>query len=133
MTQSGQFWIITAAAILMSCATPAHADTTSVKAWQVVRVAKTGAHCVDDRSCMNRMHPAIKPVSRANPGQHIVFETRDAFDSDFNLGSKPEDVSAADLNLVHPLTGPVFIEGAQRGDVLAVTCSTCSRTTTVTP
>jgi formamidase len=121
MMQSGQFWIITAAATLLLSATAAHADTTSVKAWQIVRVAKTGAHCVDDKNCMNRMHPAIKPVSRANPGQHIVFETRDAFDSDFNLGSKPEDVSAADLNLVHPLTGPVFIEGAQRGDVLAVT------------
>src|SRR5262245_45262235 len=119
--QSGQFWSLTAAATLLLSATAAHADTTSVKAWQVVRVAKTGAHCVEDKNCMNRMHPAIKPVSRANPGQHIVFETRDAFDSDFNLGSKPEDVSAADLNLVHPLTGPVFIEGAQRGDVLAVT------------
>jgi formamidase len=30
-------------------------------------------------------------------------------------------VTAADLNLVHPLTGPVHIEGAARGDVLAVT------------
>ena len=30
-------------------------------------------------------------------------------------------MTAADLNLVHPLTGPVHIEGAARGDVLAVT------------
>ena len=74
--QSGRFWILTAATSLLLSATAAHADTTSVKAWQVARVAKTGAHCVDDRNCMNRMHPAIKPVSRANPGQHIVFETR---------------------------------------------------------
>jgi hypothetical protein len=26
--------------------------------------------------------------------------------------SKPEDVAAVNLNLVHPLTGPVYIEGA---------------------
>ncbi|MCH7794943.1 MAG: acetamidase/formamidase family protein, partial [Proteobacteria bacterium] len=28
---------------------------------------------------------------------------------------------AIDLNLVHPMTGPVHIEGAERGDVLAIT------------
>ena len=73
MMQSGQFWIITVAATLLLSATAAHADTTSVKAWQVVRVAKTGAHCVDDKNCMNRMHPAIKPVSPTpNPGEDLV-------------------------------------------------------------
>ena len=30
-------------------------------------------------------------------------------------------MTALDLNLVHPMTGPVHIEGAERGDVLAVT------------
>ena len=30
-------------------------------------------------------------------------------------------MTAVDLNLVHPMTGPVHIEGAARGDVLAVT------------
>jgi formamidase len=30
-------------------------------------------------------------------------------------------MAAIDLNLVHPMTGPVHIEGAKRGDVLAVT------------
>ncbi len=110
------------AAILLALgAAAARADTTAVKAWDVVRVAKAGAHCVDDKNCFNRYHPAIKPVVRASPGQHLLFETRDALDSDFDLDSKPEDVTAADLNLVHPLTGPVHIEGAERGDVLAVT------------
>jgi formamidase len=97
------------------------ADTTDVKAWELVRVEKRGRHCADDRNCMNRLHPAIRPIQRARPGQHILFETRDALDSDFDMNSGPEDVTAADLNLVHPLTGPVHIEGAQRGDVLAVT------------
>ena len=30
-------------------------------------------------------------------------------------------MTALDLNLVHPMTGPIFIEGAERGDVLAIT------------
>ncbi|MEM8604040.1 MAG: acetamidase/formamidase family protein, partial [Cyanobacteria bacterium P01_H01_bin.121] len=55
------------------------------------------------------------------PGQTIVFGARDALDGPFGPGSTPEDVVAADLSLVHPMTGPVFVEGAERGDVLAVT------------
>jgi len=102
-------------------ASAALADTSDV-AWQSrVAVVKQGAHCADDPNCFNRYHPAIPPVLRANPGDHIVFETRDALDSDLTLDSTADDLAAVDLNLVHPMTGPVFIEGAERGDVLAVT------------
>jgi formamidase len=97
------------------------ADTTDVKTQSTVVVSKTGAHCSDDPNCMNRYHYAIKPVMRAKPGQLIVFETRDALDSNLTVNSEPKDVLAVDLNLVHPITGPVHIEGARRGDVLAVT------------
>ncbi|MFZ2649522.1 MAG: acetamidase/formamidase family protein [Burkholderiaceae bacterium] len=96
------------------------ADTTSVKSQSTVEVKKKGAHCEQDPNCFNRYHPAIKPVAKARPGQLIVVHTRDALDSNLNLNSQPKDVTAVDLNLVHPLTGPVFIEGAKRGDVLAV-------------
>ena len=97
------------------------ADTTDVKTQSIVEVKKRGAHCADDPHCMNRYHHAIKPVARARPGQLIRYETRDALDSKLNLSSEPKDVLAVDLNLVHPLTGPVHIEGARRGDMLAVT------------
>lgn len=96
-------------------------DTTDVKTQSTVEVKKRGAHCVDDPSCMNRYHYAIKPIGRAKPGQMIRYETRDALDSNLNLSSQPKDVLAVDLNLVHPITGPVHIEGARRGDMLAVT------------
>jgi formamidase len=86
-----------------------------------VSVAKTGAHCVDDPNCFNRYHSTIEPVVTAKPGDMIVFETRDALDADLTIDSIPEDLAALDLNLVHPMTGPVHIEGAERGDVLAVT------------
>ncbi|MBI1395171.1 MAG: formamidase [Betaproteobacteria bacterium] len=105
----------------MLSALPAAADTTDVKTQSWVRVQKMGAHCNDDPNCMNRYHPAIRPVARAKPGQLVVFETRDALDSDLDVNSEPKDVGSIDLNLVHPLTGPVYIEGAKRGDVLAVT------------
>jgi formamidase len=111
------------AALLVLAALPfaALADTSEVKTQSIVEVRKGGAHCADDPNCMNRYHYAIKPVARAHPGQLIRYETRDALDSNLNLNSEPKDVLAVDLNLVHPLTGPVHIEGARRGDVLAVT------------
>ena len=99
----------------------AAADTTDVKTQSVVRVKKMGAFCAADANCMNRYHYAFKPIATADPGQSLIFETRDAFDSDLNLKSQPKDVLALDLNLVHPITGPVQIRGAKRGDVLAVT------------
>ena len=97
------------------------ADTTDVKTQSIVEVKKRGEHCADDPNCMNRYHYAIEPIARARPGQLIRYETRDALDSDLNVNSQPKDVLDIDLNLVHPSTGPVYIEGAERGDVLAVT------------
>ncbi len=110
-----------ASATAITFAVSAKADTTDVTWHDTVVVKKSGAHCVDDKNCFNRYHPAIPPVTRAKPGQHIVFETRDALDSDLALDSVADDLAAVDLNLVHPMTGPVHIEGARRGDVLAVT------------
>ena len=109
-----------AALMLVAFGAPALADTTNVKTQSVVEIKKAGAHCADDPACFNRYHPNIKPVATAKPGQLIVVHTRDAFDSKLNVNSLPKDVTALDLNLVHPMTGPIHIEGAKRGDVLAV-------------
>jgi len=96
------------------------ADTTDVKTQTIVEVKKKGAHCEQDPNCFNRYHPAIKPAAKAKPGDLIVVHTRDALDSNLNINSKPKDVTAIDLNLVHPMTGPIYIEGAKRGDVIAI-------------
>lgn len=100
--------------------TVAIADTTDVKTQTIVEVFKEGPHCEEDPNCFNRYHPAIKPIARANPGDTIIVHTRDALDSNLTIDSLPKDVLAIDLNLIHPMTGPIYIEGAVRGDVLAV-------------
>jgi formamidase len=99
----------------------AAADTTDVKWRTKVVIAKQGTHCVDDPNCFNRYHPDIPAVARAKPGDTIVYHTRDALDTDLTLDSNADDLAAVDLNLVHPMTGPVHIEGAKRGDVIAIT------------
>jgi formamidase len=109
------------AAALFGYVGTAAADTTDSKWQKQVVLEKQGVHCVDDPQCFNRYHPDIPAVARAKPGDMIVYHTRDALDSDLTLGSNADDVTAVDLNLVHPMTGPVHIEGAKRGDVIAIT------------
>ena len=84
-------------------------------------IQKTGERCVNDPKCHNRWHPAIAPVATAKSGDVVVFGTRDAFDHSLNRNSTAADVVALNLNLVHPLTGPLSVQDAKAGDVLAVT------------
>jgi formamidase len=84
-------------------------------------IPKTGERCANDPKCHNRWHPAIPAVATANPGDVVVFGTRDAFDHSLDRNSNAADVVALNLNLVHPLTGPLHVRGAKAGDVLAVT------------
>jgi len=113
--------LASAITIISAGASSATADTTDVTWQNRVEITKGGAHCADDPNCFNRFHPAIPASATAAAGDHIIFHTRDALDSDLALDSVADDLAALDLNLVHPMTGPVAIEGAERGDVLAVT------------
>lgn len=68
----------------------------------------------------NRWHPDIKPAAEVDPGQIIGMETRDAFDGQFDMDSDAAKVAACNLDLVHPLTGPVYVNGAEPGDLLEI-------------
>jgi formamidase len=68
----------------------------------------------------NRWHPDIPPVVRCEPGDEVVLETRDALDGQVSRGGSLDEVAAANLDVVHPLTGPVHVAGAEPGDLLAV-------------
>ena len=98
----------------------ASADTTDSTWMKKVELKKTGTHCIDDKNCFNRYHPKIPPAAKADPGDMIILHTRDALDADFRLDSTADDLSTFDLGLVHPMTGPVYINGAKRGDALEV-------------
>ena len=68
----------------------------------------------------NRWHPDIPPALRVEPGDTVVLETRDALDGAVTPEMASADLHRVDLDLVHPLTGPVFINGAEPGDLLEV-------------
>src|SRR5438552_18018036 len=68
----------------------------------------------------NRWHEAIPPVREVAPGDTVILETRDAFDGQLSPTSTTVDVGRLSLGPVHPLTGPVYVQGAQPGDLLEV-------------
>ena len=77
--------------------------------------------CADDPDTgHNRWHPDIPPAVAADPGEEVVMQTRNAFDMQINPSTRAADLLSADLNLVHPLTGPVYVNGAEPGDLLEV-------------
>jgi formamidase len=68
----------------------------------------------------NRWHPAIPPIVRASAGDRVILQTRDALDGQITPDTTAAQVGAVNLDVVHPLTGPVYINGAEPGDLLEV-------------
>ncbi|NDL56764.1 acetamidase/formamidase family protein [Phytoactinopolyspora mesophila] len=86
-----------------------------------IRIDRTKSLQEEPHTGHNRWHPDIPPILRCEPGDEVILETRDAFDGQFS----PDDAGAAaveraDLSVVHPLTGPIYVEDAEPGDVLEV-------------
>ncbi len=64
------------------------------------------------------MGPYAEPIARVQPGEHVIVYTKDAFGGGLTReDQKPSQVLGRWLN---PQTGPLYIEGAEPGDTLAV-------------
>ncbi|TWI54545.1 acetamidase/formamidase family protein [Halalkalibacter nanhaiisediminis] len=61
-----------------------------------------------------------EPVIKIQSGDSVIFDTREVTDGQFNLNSTTEAIANLDWTRVYPLAGPVYIEGAEPGDTLAV-------------
>ena len=61
------------------------------------------------------------PTVRAKPGETIHFECLDSSGKQLGRNSTVSDVVKLDFAKVNPVTGPVYVEGAEPGDALKVT------------
>ena len=68
----------------------------------------------------NRFSSSIEPVLSVESGAIIQAETKEATDGQLSVDSNLDDLASLSFDPIHPLTGPVFVEGAEPGDVLAV-------------
>ncbi len=65
----------------------------------------------------NRWHPDIAPAVRIASGSSVEMETLDGLDGQIKPGTTAADLAGIEMGRVHPLTGPVHVEGAQPGDL----------------
>jgi acetamidase/formamidase len=77
-------------------------------------------HELDASGVHYEWNNSIPPRLEIDPGDTVVFATRDAADRYYSRASSHADVLARGPFRGHPLTGPVRVSGARPGDVLVV-------------
>lgn len=68
----------------------------------------------------NRFHPDIPAVATVRPDSEFRLECREWFDGTVGNNDSADDVRSVDLSIVHGLSGPIAVEGAEPGDLLIV-------------
>ncbi len=63
----------------------------------------------------------VPPALRVAPGAAVEFETVDSSGGQLAPDSTLANLAALDFGRVNPVTGPVFVDGAEPGDILKVT------------
>lgn len=64
---------------------------------------------------------SIPPAMTVAPGSTIELECLDSSGGQLTPESQVGDVGALDFGKINPVTGPIFVEGAEPGDALKVT------------
>ncbi len=65
-------------------------------------------------------NPYREAVARVNPGDRVTIHTNDAFESRIQSTEDLPSRALATAKFLNPQTGPVYVEGAEPGDTLAI-------------
>ena len=65
-------------------------------------------------------NPYREPIARVKPGARVTIHTDDAFESRITKKADLPSRALATAKFLNPQTGPIFVEGAEPGDTLAV-------------
>jgi acetamidase/formamidase len=65
-------------------------------------------------------NPYREAIERVNPGDRVTIHTNDAFESRIQSESDVASTALATAKFLNPQTGPLYVEGAEPGDTLAV-------------
>lgn len=76
-------------------------------------------HRIRKEHIIYAMSPENNPCIEVEIGSRLVFETYDCFEN--QIDSEDVVFQELDWNRINPATGPVYIKGAEPGDILVVT------------
>lgn len=68
----------------------------------------------------NRWHPDIPAAFSVDPGEVFKMECLDWTDGQIKNNDDPSDIEKVNLKRVHVLSGPVYVNGVEPGDLLVV-------------
>src|SRR5260370_30724603 len=74
----------------------------------------------DNDMIHNRWHPDVPMVAWVSPGDDFIIETYDWTGGFIKDNDSADDVRDIDLSIVHFLSGPIGVKGAEPGDLLVV-------------
>ncbi len=77
-------------------------------------------HTLGEEAIHHRWNAALVPALTIRSGDTVHFKCRDSSDGQVTPQSTVADFTRIDRERIHSLTGPVYVEGAQPGDVLEI-------------
>ncbi len=107
-----KFVVAVAAAAAVACGGGPHEDA--------IETSKKPDFVLTADQTHNKFSRRIPPAITVPSGSVIEAFTEEATGGQLNISSTVDDLSGLDFDLIHTLTGPVYVEGAEPGDVLAV-------------
>lgn len=110
---------------VMGCNNSATPPESESKVYPETGKAETEIPAPEYTLTANQVHSKfsreIPPVLTVPSGSVIEAFTQEASAGQIKPGDGPEVLGTLSFDPIHPLTGPVFVEGAEPGDVLKVT------------
>lgn len=109
-------YIIILAVIACACTT----ETTTKTASSYSELPQPDHKLTSDQT-HNKWSRSVAPVLTINSGDVVEISTEEATDGQLTIDSDTSDLMNLSFDPIHPLTGPIFINNAAPGDVIAVT------------
>src|SRR5437588_4054585 len=77
-------------------------------------------HSIERGKVHYKWDNSLPPAIEIEPGDIVDFETDEVSDGQIKPGSDHSALTQLDFNRLYPLAGPVYVRGAEPGDVLEV-------------
>ena len=90
------------------------------KVIQTVSAIPKADYTITAEQTHNKFSSAMPYQLKVPSGSVIEAHTLEATGGQLNINSTLEDFENVDMDKVHTLTGPIYVQGAEAGDVLAV-------------
>lgn len=79
------------------------------------------AHTIHRRQHHFGWDNALAPVETVAPGTTLLFHCIDSGAGHFGPSSTAADIATLDFSKVNPVSGPIYVDGAEPGDALKIT------------